>query len=197
MIQRGSKMNYVEVLSMWCMRHGVTTPSYEQTYKCTECTFCNKTYTVDTMGRNGLQEAAHKAYVYSGTFGNIRQVGFAPAVYVLDEVIMDIGRFYPDTLTLAIRDATTKYPEAPISILAPYNHTQLDTLDPTISCNYTVYSTVDTTEEALWVRIEWYIVSRMKTWVKYDTQVHIYSNEEYGGKIKEFLEVHGIMWTLE
>lgn len=188
-------MDYVEVLSTWAMRHGVAAPQYKQTYKMTDCVFLNRKYSVDTMGRYGLQEAAQRAYEHSGVFGNVRQVGFVPDVFVLDEVLMDFARFYPDTAPLAMKDALSKYPEAQITIFAPYNDTQVEQIQS--NCAYTVYSTVHPTDEALWARIEWYTLSRMQTWTKYDTHIHLYSNDQYGQKIKDFLEGHGLVVTLE
>ena len=184
-------MDYVEVLANWCVRRGVSIPTYTFSVQGTTCLFMNKEYTVKIRGRQGAQDAAQEAYEHSGVFGKVTQSGFVPEVRRDREVIIDTEYGSPGALVDALRSSP---PNVQVSVFTTYNSTFEFPKSPGYS--YTTYTTIHPGDEAYVARIEWYIQTRLPVWRRYDTEVHVYSNTPMGEHIKNTLDLADVRVVL-
>lgn len=187
-------MDYVQVLTNWCVRRGVPLPSYKEIDKHTYVTFLEKTYSVHLSGDIGMQCAAQEAYEGSGVFGKVTQVGFVPIVRRDKEFLVDLAFGAPGCLLAAVREAPI---DVQVTAFAPYGYTvNHPTHTDEQPYNYTVYTTVHPGDDAYWARVDWYIQMRSATWQRDDTTIYIYSSGVHGDQLRANLEAYGISVVL-
>jgi hypothetical protein len=187
-------MDYVEVLENWCVRRGVPLPVYREEEGRTYVSFLGKEYNATPAGSVGEQCAAQEAYESSGVFGKVIQSGFVPLPRRDKEFLVDLANAPPGCLTAAVSEAPMN---VQVTAFTPYKFQLVYPTDRDEQpYSYTIYETVHHGEEAYWARVEWYIQMRLKTWVKDETTIYIYSSYLGGERIRAPLEAAGLSVVL-